>query len=316
VIIAAVLFGYAVTVAASTRLLRRGWVSRAPRLAIAGWQLATVTIVLATVLGLLALTVPVAAANGLAGLLHACVMALRAGYRAPTSELVVFLLGLGLTAALLLRTAACLMGELWRTARERRRHVEALTLLGRPEPRLGVTILDHPSPAAYCVPGRWQRIVLTTATLAALDADQLAGVLAHERAHLAGRHDLVLAWARALARAFPVPVFRTAVLELTTLVEMLADDAAHGPEQRLTLAAALVSLATGEYSAPAAALAAASSGVLPRVRRLMHPARPLPGVLTAAITAAGLLIAAAPIVIAVAPAAAAATLPYCPLSGG
>lgn len=315
-IIALVLFGYAATVGVSTGLLRRGWVSRAPRLAIALWQLATCTIVLATVLGFLVLTVPVAAGSGLAGLLHACVMALRASYRTPTSERLVFLAGIGFAATLVIRMAACLAHELWRAARERRRHVDALTLLGQAEHLLGVTILDHPSPTAYCVPGRRRRIVLTTATLAALDDDQLAGVLAHERTHLTGRHDLVLALARALARAFPLPVFQTAVAELPALVEMLADDAARGPEQRLTLATALVNLATGQDLAPAAALAAASAGVLARVRRLSQPLRPLPRVITAMVGVGAIVVAAAPLAIAVAPAAVASALPYCPLSGG
>ena len=42
-------------------------------------------------------------------------------------------------------------------------------------------------PAAYCVPGRPATIVLTSGALAVLDPAQLTAVLAHERAHLAGR---------------------------------------------------------------------------------------------------------------------------------
>jgi Zn-dependent protease with chaperone function len=45
----------------------------------------------------------------------------------------------------------------------------------------------------YCVPGRLPTIVVTTGALAVLEPEQLAAVLAHERAHLAGRHHLLLA---------------------------------------------------------------------------------------------------------------------------
>lgn len=313
-IVAVTLFGYAALAAAATRLLRRPWVARAPRLAIGLWQLALVTVVGATMLGLLVVAVPVAARNGLAALIHACVMALSTGYGSPTSERLVFLLGLGFTGALLLRLGGCLAWQLWRVARDRRRHLQALALVGAPDAS-GVTVVEHAGHAAYCVPGRRQRIVLSTATLAALDAEQLAGVLAHERAHLAGRHDLILAAARALARAFPLPVFTTAVRELSTLVEMLADDAVRTAPQRLTLAAALVRIATGEPASPVAALAAATVGVLARVQRLVRPARPLPRLLSVGAAVAGMVAAMIPVLIAVAPAAVATTLAYCPVSG-
>ena len=312
---AAVLFGYAALAATAARLLRRPWVVRAPRLAIVLWQLALVTVVGATVLGLLVLTVPVAARSGLGALIHACVMVLSAGYGSPTGGQLVFLLGLGLAGTLLLRLGGCLAGELWRAARDRRRHLRALALLGSPDAS-GVTVVHHAAHAAYCVPGRRGRIVLSTATLAALDAEQLAGVLAHERAHLSGRHDLIIASARALARAFPLPVFATAVRELATLVEMLADDAVRTDPQRLTLATALVRIATGEPTPAVTALAAATTGVLARVDRLMRPPQPLHRPLAVAAGVAGFAAAILPVLIAVAPAAVAASLAYCPVPVG
>ena len=313
--VAAVLFGYATLGATATRLLRRQWVVRAPLLAIVLWQLTLATVVGATALGLLVLTVPVAARSGLGALIHACVTALSAGYGSPTGGRLVFLLGLGLAATLLLRLGGCLAGELWRVARGRRRHLRALALLGSPDAS-GVTVVEHAGLAAYCVPGRRGRIVLSTATLAALDAEQLAGVLAHERAHLSGRHDLILASAGALARAFPLPVFTTAVRELATLVEMLADDAVRTDPQRQILATALVRIATGEPTPAAVALAAATTGVLARVNRLTRPAHPLPSPLAVTATVAGLTAAILPLFIAVAPAAVAATLAYCPFPAG
>ena len=53
-------------------------------------------------------------------------------------------------------------------------------------------ILQHPTPTAYCIPGRQSRVVLSQGVLDALPADQLEAVVAHEDAHLRGRHDLLL----------------------------------------------------------------------------------------------------------------------------
>ena len=63
-------------------------------------------------------------------------------------------------------------------------------------------LIDDEHPAVYCLPGR-RRIVMTTGALRCLDARQLEAVLAHERAHLSGRHHLVLTFANALKDAFP-----------------------------------------------------------------------------------------------------------------
>lgn len=96
---------------------------------------------------------------------------------------------------------------------------------------------DIGRPAVYCLPGR-RRIVLTTGALARLDDGQLAPVLAHERAHLAERHHLVLRLAAALERAFPgARSFTVAAQQIGYLVEAAADDAATRRAPRLALAA-------------------------------------------------------------------------------
>ncbi|MFI6048194.1 M48 family metalloprotease [Nocardia sp. NPDC051321] len=63
--------------------------------------------------------------------------------------------------------------------------------------------MDAPEPAAYCVAGRPHTIIVTTAALGALDAAQLDAVIAHEHAHLAGRHPQLLTLIRALATTLP-----------------------------------------------------------------------------------------------------------------
>jgi Zn-dependent protease with chaperone function len=140
--------------------------------------------------------------------------------------------------------------------------------------RGGATVvLDAPQPAAYCVPGRPAAIVLTSGALAVLDRAQLGAVLAHERAHLAGRHHLLISLSRGLAASFPrVPVFTRGPAEVARLAEMCADDAAARRTGRPALLSALLAMGTGT-AVPAAALAATAGPVTARVHRLLHPPR-------------------------------------------
>jgi beta-lactamase regulating signal transducer with metallopeptidase domain len=154
--------------------------------------------------------------------------------------------------------------------------------------------------------------VVTRGAIGALDEQQLAAVLAHERAHLADRHDLVLVVATALRRAFGiVPLFRWAEIEICQLVEMRADDAALGSVGRRTLAGALVALAGARH--PAGSLGVGGPLAVIRVRRLAAPGRSL-GALRSVATVAGCLAALAlPVAVAVVPAVTAAAMDYCPV---
>jgi Zn-dependent protease with chaperone function len=135
-------------------------------------------------------------------------------------------------------------------------------------------VLDAPQPAAYCVPGRPAAIVLTSGALAVLEPAQLGAVLAHERAHLAGHHHLLISLTRGLAASFPgVPLFTRGPAEVAGLAEMSADDAAARRTGRGALVAALLAMGTGT-AVPAAALAATSGPVTARVNRLLDPPRP------------------------------------------
>ncbi|MCZ0990939.1 M56 family metallopeptidase [Streptomyces diastatochromogenes] len=184
-------------------------------------------------------------------------------------------------------------------------------MVGRADPVRGVVVLDHDEPAAYCLPGRHRRTVITTGALRTLDDDRLDAVLAHERAHQAERHDAVLAWAQTLARAFPrVPLFRTAETEIARLVEMRADDVAAARSGRLTTAAALLVVAGGR--APAAAMAAGGSTAARRVHRLIEPHQPLGRVRIAAGSLAAAVVLALPLLVVGGPAAVATQLNYCP----
>jgi Zn-dependent protease with chaperone function len=189
---------------------------------------------------------------------------------------------LGAAAAAATLTAAVLAWRygraLQRAGRRTRAHAEAARITGRPLPVQGdgeadgaTVVLDAPQRAAYCVPGRPAAIVLTSGALAVLDGAQLAAVLAHERAHLAGRHHLLISLSRGLAANFPgVPVFTRGPAEVARLAELCADDAAARRTGRPALVAALLAMGTGT-AVPAPALAVTSGAVTARVHRLLDP---------------------------------------------
>lgn len=160
--------------------------------------------------------------------------------------------------------------SLRRTSVSTREHAEAARIVGQ---RAGGEdapfVLDAARPAVYCVPGRPPTIVVTSGALAVLNTEQLTAVLAHERAHLAGRHHLLLAVTRSLAAVAPfVPLFARGAAEVARLAEMRADDAAArraGGQGRRTLLTALLAMGAGVTAASALAaltLAIASAAVL------------------------------------------------------
>ena len=105
----------------------------------------------------------------------------------------------------------------------RRHHREQLDLVTEQRGRLAV--LETEQPLAYCVPSlRTSRVVVSQGALDRLAPDELDAVLAHERAHLRARHDLVLEAFSVLHRAFPRWVSSASALrEVRMLVEVLAD---------------------------------------------------------------------------------------------
>jgi Zn-dependent protease with chaperone function len=290
-LLAALLAGGTLGVAAPLVLGRLGRLDHTPQAAAYLWLLAALGAVSAVVLaGLLLLVGSSRLAIDLAALLETCSMALRAALDTPPSTAGP-LLGLALLTTV---TGGLLAGGLvagtraWSAARGQR---ELLTLAGRSQPGLpGVTVLDHPAPLAYCLPGRVGRrsgpIVLTTATLERLDPGQLQAVLTHEHAHQARRHHVLLLVAEALRVGLPwLPAARAAHGAVARLVELAADDVAVHHHDRIDIAAALATLATAPAPAPALGLGAAGSGTLERIRRLTGPpaTRPLGALLLASL---------------------------------
>jgi Zn-dependent protease with chaperone function len=216
-------------------------------------------------------------------------------------------LGLIVAGAVVARTTLTAATYLRAAGQQALRHAQTARLAGRPEPALGAVLLEHPEPAAYCVAGRDPTVILTTGAVAALNPAQLGAVLAHERAHLAGRHHRLLAMARIGRQVLPfVPLMRDADLQVARLVELHADDAATRASDPRSLATALVVLATA--ASPAPALAAAATDAVQRIQRLLGPAEPLGPVRRHLLRATAAALALTPVLLALTPAVVALVL--------
>ena len=272
--VAAVLVAYAagLGILGSRMLGRARWTARAPLLAIVTYLAAGWSVIAA--LGLAGLTLAVhatALGGGLSHLIGACVHRLQATYGTPGGATVAGL-GLTLAGAVLARTALTAVAHFRAAGRQALRHAQTARLVGQPEPTLGAVLVEHAQPAAYCVAGRQPTVILTTGAVQALDPGQLDAVLAHERAHLTGRHHRLLAMARIGREVLPfLPLMRDAEEQVARLVELHADDAATRARDPRLLATALVVLATA--ASPASTLAAGATDSVQRIHRLLRTQR-------------------------------------------
>ncbi|MFF0748132.1 M56 family metallopeptidase [Streptomyces sp. NPDC004267] len=199
--------------------------------------------------------------------------------------------------AVLAAPAAGFARALLRARRSRRRHAETLRLVGRYDAALGATVLDHERPAVYCLPGRSRRVVVSSGALATLTTPQLDAALAHERAHISGRHHLLVAATESFASLFPhLPLARHGGAAVPLLLEMAADDRALRRCSRDALATALYALASGK--APRQAFAAGGPSAALRMRRILTPQAAGHPVLRGLLTIAAAGLAAAPLIIA------------------
>jgi Peptidase family M48 len=278
-------------VPAASALAAARWPRRSPAAAIVLWQALGLGWGLAAVGALAGLGVA-DARSGIARGAFALVSRVlsRSQATAGTQRLMAGILGLrllALAAGLVLLLLLCwvTVAAFAAVLRARRRQRMLLSLLAHGDPKVpGALVVDHPAATAYCVPGLRSRIVISAGALDLLDQAELAAVLAHERAHLRERHDLVLLPFTALLRAFHwSAVAREAHAAVALLVEMLADDRAlrHRPARELATALLRVG-AAGGAQAPAGALAAAAAGggrgadgqVAARVSRLLRRSWP------------------------------------------
>jgi Zn-dependent protease with chaperone function len=303
IVLAAVAAG---CVPASAALAAARWPQRSPAAAILLWQALGLGWGLAAVGAL----VSVGAAaqrpgSGVAaGAMAQASLLVRGGTAAVSAwSLLTAVRAASLTAGLLLLLLLCwvLVAALAEVMRARQRQRALLSLLAHGDPKVpGALVVDHPAAAAYCVPGLRSAIVISAGALDLLDQAELAAVLAHERAHLRERHDLVLLPFTALLRAFRWShAACRAHQAVALLVEMHADDRALRQRPARELATALLRVgAAGGGRAPSGALAAAATGpegdVTARVIRLLRPAPGLPAPVQVLVCVAAAAVVAVP----------------------
>ena len=295
------------SVLGASALAQASWPRRSPAAAILLWQALGLAGGLAAVGTLVSLGLPGDHVGVARPLLHVGAFFPDAAFRFPVAfgmvnAMLTLLLLVRLTclaAGLALLASLCwvLIAVSAAALQARRRQRVLLALLAHGDPKVpGALVIDYPTAAAYCLPGLRSRIVvLSVGTLELLGRGELAAVLAHERAHLRERHDLVVLPFTALRRAFPRSAMcAEAHRAVALLVEMLADDRALRGRPARELVSALVRFGTaGTCPAPAGALAAGEGDMAARVARLLQPVRPLPAAASAAVClGAGLLVAA------------------------
>jgi Zn-dependent protease with chaperone function len=182
---------------------------------------------------------------------------------------------------------------------DRRTHRRLVDVLGTEAPPghpAELRVLAHPTPTAYCLPGLRRRVVLSEGALAALPTDELAAVLAHERAHLRARHDLVLEFFTVLHRSAPRRLRAPAALaEVRLLIEVLADRAARRAAGEVALARALVTLARGHHPDAALGVADGQTESATRARMTLLSQPDAPWVLRAAMLAFAAAVVLAPV---------------------
>lgn len=266
-------YGVFTAVVAPRLLARLTAPGTAPRLGIAVWT-AAVAGVLASWAGAAVVAVLSASewSGQVADLVRSCLDALRPwSVHQPLAAALTAVIAV--LAAVWLGWSAWRIGSHWIHAHRRGvRHARALRLTGNEVPGLGrgTVVVDTDDVAAYCVAGPLRTVVITSGALGVLTPTELEAVLAHEHAHLTGRHHLLLTILSAVRRAFPgAPLFRAAEAEVSRLLEMCADDVAVKRHGVGPLISALASMTGGP--APAGSLSAAGHSVLARAIRLAEP---------------------------------------------
>ncbi|WP_030277302.1 M56 family metallopeptidase [Streptomyces sp. NRRL B-24484] len=275
---------------APRQLARSAWAPRAPRAAITTWAALILACAADVVMLAHRLSTTDHHGRGPFGWL------LPADLRGPgesAGHVQAFWMGMAILAAL----SGVVLTAWVRGARARRRHRRKLDLVARRHED-GWLVMASDEPAAWCVAGDGGRIVLTEGALRMSPAHRDA-VLAHECAHLAGRHHLITSAATALARGLRrLPAARLAGQAVPALVEMAADDRALRSTTPRVLAEALFLFATARTRP--SSLGAGDHAVVARVRRLLDPA-PLPRAVRTAWWIAAVVLPAAPVLLACGP---------------
>lgn len=266
-------YGMVVAVVTPRFLPRLTAAGTAPRFGVVVWTLAVASVLVSWIGAAVAVPLSVSEWSGrVTDLLRSCLAALRPlGVYQPWAAVLVVgfaVLAVGWLGWLMWRVSIH-----WARAHHQGlRHARGVRLAGAEAPQLGAgtVVVDIQDVAAYCVASPSRTVVVTRGALEALSSAELAAVLAHEHAHLSGRHHLILTLLGAVRRAFlRVPLFRAAPTEVGRLLELCADDAAVKRHGAVPLVAALAAMTGG--ATPQGTLGAAGHSAHARAVRLAEP---------------------------------------------
>ncbi|MFD7660211.1 M56 family metallopeptidase [Actinosynnema sp. NPDC059797] len=242
-----------------------------PRVALVAWLSSAVSVVATAGLAVAALLLPDHGSHVFAAF-HTCLASLAHG-TTPRVEAMAGAVGVLLLAALLVRLVVLSARAARRRARTRREHLSVLRLAARREGGSPDTLwLEHEEPVAFSLAGSPGVVVATDGLVRRLTGEQVRAVLAHERAHLRGRHHLLVAAGDAVATLLPfLPLFRRTPGAVRELVELAADAAAAQTCGADAVRTALTRV-TG-CGAPGSALAMSRDAVEVRLAHLQHADR-------------------------------------------
>lgn len=231
-----------------------------------------------------------------------CLAAANPFSAATTDTAIPAVLLLALPAALTLALGTGIIRQMIRRTRSSRQAAHSLLHGAQPRRLHGhdVSLVDVEHPFALTFPDRHGGIVISTGAVHTLEADELAAVLAHERAHLRQRHHLVSALVDSVAAYLRwVPLVAAAADALPHYLEIAADNQARRAAGTPALVGALLKLgerahpATPHHSCQEALHAAGPERIRQLVRPTAGPAGALPAVAIAAYLVALAVVSAA-----------------------
>jgi Zn-dependent protease with chaperone function len=196
-----------------------------PVVLIVCWLLSMLGVVVAAATGVALLLTPT---HGVLGTMliaaHDCLDSLQHG-AVPSAEETGGVLGIVVLLALGTRLAVVGVRGMRGRSRVRRRHLSALRIAGRQDATSPTTLwLAHDRPLAFSMAGNPGVVVATDGLTRHLDPAGVAAVLAHERAHLDGRHHQLVSSVSALRTVLAfLPLFERAPAAIRELVELAAD---------------------------------------------------------------------------------------------
>jgi Zn-dependent protease with chaperone function len=239
-----------------------------PVVALVAWLVSVVAVITTAAVAMVLLLLP-DHGLGVVTALHHCWHSVQHG-TAPAVEEVSGLTGAALLTALLVRVAVVGRRTARQRAQEGRRHLDVLRIAARREAGPHPTLwLEHDRPLAFSLAGKPGVVVATDGLHRHLTPEQVQAVLTHERAHLDGRHHLLVTIGDVVAATLPfLPLFKRAATAIREFVEMAADTAAvraHGADNvRVAL------LRVAGHGAPGSALAMSRDAVETRLARLQQ----------------------------------------------